>query len=230
MRADEELLEERLRAAQMSGGSSNAFIYRLFLSVIKKHNLNGTAIDFGAGLGALSKELHKLERFQTLTAIDIMPRPPNIPDAIEWISQDLNVPTKLQSNKYDVVISAEVIEHLENPRALIREWYRTLNKNGTLLFSTPNNESWRSILALVFRGHYAAFGESSYPAHITPLLRKDIKRILNETGFQFETFYFTDMGVVPKCIRFTWQKLSCGLLKGLRFSDNILVVAKKHVK
>ena len=38
----------------------------------------------------------------------------------------------------DAVISSEVIEHLENPRAYLLETYRVLKKGGYLSLSTPN--------------------------------------------------------------------------------------------
>jgi 2-polyprenyl-3-methyl-5-hydroxy-6-metoxy-1,4-benzoquinol methylase len=110
---------------------------------------------------------------------------------------------------------------------VVREWFRLLKPGGWLLFSTPNNESVRSLLALVCRGHYSAFGETSYPAHITALLRKDLERITREAGFEMIQFHFTDHGILPKAKRLTWQVLSAALLRGLRFSDNLLAVCRK---
>jgi 2-polyprenyl-3-methyl-5-hydroxy-6-metoxy-1,4-benzoquinol methylase len=120
-----------------------------------------------------------------------------------------------------------LIEHLENPRQVAREWYRILKPGSTLILSTPNNESIRSLLALMVRGHYAAFGDDSYPAHITALLRLDVLRILREAGFSDVRFRFTNSGGVPKLPRANWQQVSFGLLKGCRFSDNLIATAVK---
>jgi 2-polyprenyl-3-methyl-5-hydroxy-6-metoxy-1,4-benzoquinol methylase len=141
--------------------------------------------------------------------------------------QDLNKPLSNHDNAFDVVVAAEVIEHLENPRFMIREIFRILRPGGTALITTPNNESWRSLAALLLRGHYASFGDLSYPAHITPLLRKDLTRIFIEAGFPGPQFHFTDQGGIPGKPAVTWQNISLGLLKGMRFSDNLLAVATK---
>ncbi len=91
----------------------------------------------------------------------------------------------------------------------------------------PNNESWRSLLAVVFRGHFTYFADNSYPAHITALLRKDVERIMKEVGFAKVRFVFTDIGVIPKVHKLHWRTISGGLLRGVRYSDNIIIIARK---
>jgi 2-polyprenyl-3-methyl-5-hydroxy-6-metoxy-1,4-benzoquinol methylase len=156
-----------------------------------------------------------------------MPRPEGLANIVLWRRLDLNGPTDFEDGCFDVITAIEVIEHLENPRAVAREWYRLLRRGGLVLLSTPNNESWRSFLSLVFRGHFTAFRDGSYPAHITALLRQDIVRVLTEAGFGCPRFEFSDRGVLPKLTRLTWQGVSAGLLRGARFSDNLLAVARK---
>lgn len=97
------------------------------------------------------------------------------------------------------------------------------------MITTPNNESLRSLVALVIRGHYAAFGAASYPAHITALLRKDLSRIFSEIGLAEPEFYFTDQGTIPGR-PLKWQSISLGLLRGMRFSDNLMAVGMKSAK
>ncbi len=226
MKQESTQFEQRISAARLSGGISNDAIYDAFLNVLKELKLTGDVLDFGAGTGALMKRLAESFSFRSVTGIDILPSP-QLPAGISWISADLNDQVPLNDQSYDVITSSEVIEHLENPRAIIREWFRLLRPSGHLVFSTPNNESIRSLIALFFRGHFAGFGEASYPAHITALLRKDIERILSETGFQLDKFRFTNRGGLPGKPDKTWQMLSMGMLRGLRFSDNIIVVARK---
>ena len=156
-----------------------------------------------------------------------MERPEELDESINWAVCDLNDSLDLPNKSFDTIVSSEVIEHLENPRAVAREWFRLLRSDGTLILSTPNNESWRSILALLAQGHFVAFSDSCYPAHITALLRKDIERILKEAGFVSTEFIFTDIGKIPKIPQCNYQAFSFGMLKGLRYSDNVIVVAKK---
>jgi hypothetical protein len=39
-------------------------------------------------------------------------------------------------------------------------------------------------------------------------------------------FHFTDHGGLPKLPAVSWQQVSLGLLKGCRFSDNVIAIAK----
>lgn len=226
MSTPEKLVSYREKAAELSGGTSSDSIYAAIERLLASQNLGGRVLDYGAGVGDLTRRLLALNRFASVSAVDIMHVPGDL-KAVEWIEQDLNDPIRGHEDAFDVVIAAEVIEHLENPRFTMREVFRVLRPGGTAIITTPNNESWRSLIALLFRGHYVAFGDASYPAHITALLRKDFTRIFQEAKFQAPTFHFTNHGGIPGSPTVVWQKVSFGLLRGLRFSDNILVAAKK---
>ena len=226
---DSSLKEWRHIASITSKGMSGSPVYRGFEQILNHLELNGDLLDFGAGTGNLTRRLQQLEQFGSITAIDLMKRPAGLDDQVKWLSWDLNSSIDIPGSSFDVIVSAEVIEHLENPRAVAREWFRLLRPNGTLIFSTPNNESWRSLIALLLRGHFVAFGDTCYPAHITALVRKDILRILKEAGFTRHEFCFTNIGGIPRFPKLTWQAISGGLLKGLRYSDNLLSIAHKPI-
>jgi 2-polyprenyl-3-methyl-5-hydroxy-6-metoxy-1,4-benzoquinol methylase len=219
------LEEQRLQAAEASGGTSSDVIYERIVEIIQDYDLRGRVLDYGAGIGNLTRRLWALGRFEQIAGADILPRPQDLPSPIPWHCLDLNHRDLVPAASFDAVIAAEVIEHLENPREVAREWYRILKPGGTLVLSTPNNESIRSLAALLIRGHYVAFDDSCYPAHITALLRKDLVRILGEAGFSGIRFQFTNVGGVPKMPVVSWQRLSFGLLKGCRFSDNLIATA-----
>lgn len=221
------LHNQRHLASVASSGISGEPVYRTFEQLLTQLDLKGDILDFGAGTGNLSGRLVGLGRFNSITAVDLMQRPDGIDESIKWMAWDLNNAIAISDHSFDVIVSAEVIEHLENPRAVAREWFRLLRPGGTLIFSTPNNESWRSLVALVLRGHFVGFSDTCYPAHITALLRKDIERILREAGFSGTKFVFTNVGGIPKIPQLQWQTLSGGLLKGLRYSDNLLAIAHK---
>lgn len=220
------LEEQRLQAAEASSGKSSEVIYDRILKIIGDYHLRGRALDYGAGIGNFTRKLLASGRFEQIDGADILLPPENLPSTIRWHRLDLNDADAIPATSFDVVIAAEVIEHLENPRQVAREWFRILKPGGTLILSTPNNESMRSLMALLVRGHYVAFLDSCYPAHITALLRKDLRRILTEAGFSEVRFHFTNHGGLPKLPTVSWQQVSLGLLKGCRFSDNLIATAK----
>jgi 2-polyprenyl-3-methyl-5-hydroxy-6-metoxy-1,4-benzoquinol methylase len=220
------LEQARLHASELSGGTSNDSIYRAISQVIETLNLRGSVLDFGAGTGAFTHRLVESGRFDSISAADLMQKPAGVV-AVNWICADLNDPLPVSGATFHCVIAAEVIEHLENPRAMARELFRLLRPGGTAIISTPNNESWRSLISLLLRGHHVAFCNGSYPAHITALLRKDLERIFGEAGFEPPQFRFTNHGGLPGKPTTSWQQASGGLLKGVRFSDNIIAVCRK---
>ena len=219
--------ERRMRSALASQGTSKEAVYRAVLSVTRTTGLSGEVLDFGAGTGVLMGRLLASGLSGTLTGADMLPRPTGIRDDIRWIQADLNEPTPLADASFDAIVSAEVIEHLENPRAVFREFRRLLKPNGKLLLTTPNQESFRAFASLLLRGHFVDFLDGSYPAHITALVRKDFERIATETGFARPRFFYTDDGGVPRFPTMKWQAVSLGLLRGRLFSDNVLVLTQR---
>lgn len=223
----ETLAERRVKAAESSGGTSSGPILEAALSAFNVLQLKGDLLEFGAGTGELLLQLRSQGYPGRMTGADLLPRPGRLPGDIGWSQVDLNLPLSLPDESFDVIISTEVVEHLENPRFMAREFWRLLRPSGMVVLTTPNQESIRSLLALLFSGHYAAFQDSCYPAHITALLRKDLRRIFSEAGFGSASFSYTNHGHVPRLTQWTFQQISFGFLQGRWFSDNqVMVVAK----
>lgn len=221
------LHEQRLASAKASQGISGEPIYRTVLAFLKGVNPNYDLLEFGSGTGSLLRHICACGFKGNITAADILPLPEQLPDQVRWIQTDLNYPIDLPDNSFDLIVSTEVIEHLENPRAIFREFYRLLRPNGKLIVTTPNQESIRAYLSLIVGGHFVAFLDSCYPAHITALLRTDFVRICDEVGFSNPVFTYTNVGSIPKFPHIVWQQVSFNLLKGRLFSDNVMVVTNK---
>jgi 2-polyprenyl-3-methyl-5-hydroxy-6-metoxy-1,4-benzoquinol methylase len=218
-------VENLSQAVQQSLGISHESIYKTVFEVLQKYTLKqGQLLDFGAGQGDFLKKLINKDFKFMCHGVDLMYS--RLPE-VNWYVQDLNKKLQFKDQQFDVVTCIEVIEHLENPRQMIRDLSRVLKKEGVLVITTPNNESWRSIISYIMRGQFVAFTDSSYPAHITALNQTDIYRILRENNFSRIEVLYTNSGMVPSLPSLTWQKISGGLFKGLRFSDNIVVVAQK---
>jgi 2-polyprenyl-3-methyl-5-hydroxy-6-metoxy-1,4-benzoquinol methylase len=149
-----------------------------------------------------------------------------VPFAVDWYCQDLNKSLDI-AEQFDVVVCSEVIEHLENPREVFRNLNKLLVNGGTLIVTMPNQESIRSYLGLLFAGHFVNFLGDCYPAHITALLRADLTRICEETGFEPCEFFYSDRGGIPKMPTVKWRQVSLGLLRGRLFSDNLAMITRK---
>jgi 2-polyprenyl-3-methyl-5-hydroxy-6-metoxy-1,4-benzoquinol methylase len=216
----------RLSAAFGTQGISNDEIYAMIEAELEASHAHGAVLDYGAGVGNFTRRLLAMPVFSEVFAADLFD-PPSDMRVSGWVKQDLNESISGYDNYFDVVVASEVIEHLENPRFTARELYRLCKPGGSVILTTPNNESIRSLMALAIRGHFVHFDKGWYPGHITPLVRKDLLRVLTEAGFEPGGFRFTATGSLPGAPTRNWQDISFGMLRGLRFSNNLLVSARK---
>ena len=132
----------------------------------------------------------------------------------------------MPDNYAEAVCSIETIEHLENPRTLIREIVRITAPGGIIIVTTPNQLSLLSKLTLLFKNQFNAFQESPgcYPAHITALLEIDLIRIATECQLSDIQIHYTNYGRIPGSNK-SWPN-SLGF-KGRLFSDNVILLARK---
>ncbi len=221
---------ENTLAIRMAQGASSPFHHQHVISLLENAQISGrNVLDFGAGSGALLESFQK--RGFSGVGVDALPRPKDLNSKLNWLVADLNdeLPSEMDAT-FDCITAIEVIEHLENPRHCLRTLFKKLRPGGILILSSPNPVSYRSLLSLIFRDNFVDFLDSSYPAHITPVLPMDITRMLSEISASEIDVSFSDRGNVPALTFTTWQKLSFGLLKGKRFSDHWFAVARKPLR
>ena len=147
-------------------------------------------------------------------------------DHFELIKQNLNSSFTFEVSELNLIISTEVIEHLENPRLFIREITKKLRSGGKIIITTPNPYSLLSLLSFCLKGYHSSFGPKDYPAHITPITPYQLMNIVNEIDkIEVEELSYIPNGRIPGTgIRYT--KI-LPFLKGKYFSDNYCCVIKK---
>lgn len=102
-------------------------------------------LEIGAGPGAISKKL-KREKKCHITAVDIDPKYlEKLSEFCDVVHQvDLNNPNWRRvlgtENRYDVIIAAEVLEHLFDPCAALSEIITRIEDHGEVLVSLPHAE------------------------------------------------------------------------------------------
>jgi SAM-dependent methyltransferase len=79
---------------------------------------------------------------------------------VEVASHDLNEPLPYESDRFDVVHSNQVIEHVRNTDGFLRETRRVLKPSGYALLSTNNLASWHNVFSL-------ALGMQPTPCHVS---------------------------------------------------------------
>lgn len=113
-------------------------------------------LEVGAGSGAFTKRL--VDAGFQVEAADLDPTGWPL-EGVPLHVVDLNEPRwPLPEGAFDAVVAVEVIEHVENPSAFLRNARRRLKPGGLLFLTTPNVASLASRRALLLRGHLAFFG------------------------------------------------------------------------
>ena len=72
------------------------------------------------------------------TGIDINPDFSVATKSLTLFKADLNEPLPLKEESFDAVLSLATLEHLDRPDLHLREIYRALKPDGTLLLTTPS--------------------------------------------------------------------------------------------
>jgi SAM-dependent methyltransferase len=125
----------------------------------------GRVLEVGAGCGALALRMRD-------AGLDVVPTDLDPPH--DWINRlDLNSPewTDETRGPFDIVVCVETLEHVENPRQVLRSIRSLLRPGDKLLVSTPNITHPHSRLKMLLRGAPYIFGPKHYhsPGHITIL-------------------------------------------------------------
>lgn len=211
--------------ALVSGGRSSEPIHELVKAGLSASELKrGVCVDVGCGTGELARQL--ASSFAHYVGADVI-RHAGFPEDVPFVEVDLDRGrVGLDDSVADVVLCVETIEHVENPRALVRELTRLVRPGGFVLVTTPNQLSLHSKLGLVFRNEFPHFQEAEglYPAHLTALLEIDLRRMLREVGLQNLEVLYSGSGRIP----FTtghWPNILSRRRGALArtFSDNVLV-------
>jgi 2-polyprenyl-3-methyl-5-hydroxy-6-metoxy-1,4-benzoquinol methylase len=211
------------RARQSLGQSGDA-IYRMASeAIVEAGAAGGTLVDVGCGSGNLLSRLRG--HFTRIVGVDAV-RYGGLPAEAEFAQADLNAtPWPLPESCADVAAAVEVIEHLENPRAFVRELVRLVRPGGLVLITTPNQQSFLSLLTLLLKGRHAAFQDVHYPAHLTALLEVDLRRIAAECGLVDVRVRYSRSG---RILLTPWHYPRPFSLAAPRaFSDNVLLAGRR---
>jgi 2-polyprenyl-3-methyl-5-hydroxy-6-metoxy-1,4-benzoquinol methylase len=215
--------EEAAARARLSGGMSHAAIYAMVRRALAGRQPGGVVVDVGCGHAHLRDELDGL--FDRYIGVDVVVYAASSAHQ-SLVLADVERGLPLRDNVADVAIAVETIEHLENPRAFVRELARVVRPNGTVVITTPNQLSALSLLSLVVKRRFAAFQDVHYPAHRTALLEVDLRRIVAEAGLVEPRIHFSEHSRVP-LTAVAYPRWIARRAPAL-FSDNVLINAQKR--
>jgi 2-polyprenyl-3-methyl-5-hydroxy-6-metoxy-1,4-benzoquinol methylase len=187
-----------------------------FIADVLRQSLppNGRILDVGCGNGVISRHLGRLG-FNVL-GIDVSEKTIEMARAINPMP-NVKFQTKsaeelvASGERYDAVICSEVLEHLNDPGALLKVLYATLAPNGKLIVTVPNGKGpremfvtkpvlkmrrknnflWRSIVrikkALGYSGTTVQSAADNLD-HIQFFSKNDLLQLSKRNGFRITRF------------------------------------------
>lgn len=149
-----------------------------------------TVLELGPATGYLTR--HLTEELECV--VDCVEVSPSMAEAVRPVARklivgDLNtldLRTMLPNNEYDVIIAADVLEHLSYSNTVVEQAYALLKENGRVLVSVPNI-AHASVIGALCQGDfpYAKDGllDTSHTRFFT---KRTICRELTKHGFMIE--------------------------------------------
>jgi 2-polyprenyl-3-methyl-5-hydroxy-6-metoxy-1,4-benzoquinol methylase len=209
--------------ARQSLGRSDHVMHTMVAELLSARHASGVLADVGCGNGDFARVVRG--RFRDIMAIDAV-HYDGLPADVTFLRADLDsARLPLDDGSMDVAVAVEVIEHLENPRAFVRELVRVTRPGGWVVVTTPNQLSALSLLTLLVKGRFSAFQERDYPAHRTALLEIDLRRIAEECGLENVEVAYSRHGRAPLTARH-YPPAVAGLHPRW-FSDNLALIGSR---
>lgn len=205
---------------------------RRVLEELEKHTPKGKLLDIGSSTGFFLSEA-KNRGWQTV-GIEFSAWSKKIAEdrfGLEIYAkplEELNWPKE----SFDAVAMLDVIEHLTDPRQVLREAGKILKPGGTLVLTTPDSGSWLARRAK--EKWYAVL-----PGHLFYFSPKALTRTLEETGFRvirkktharyfsLAYFFYRLGGYLPFLEGWGKKRAFKNVLLKLNFGDEFEWYAKK---
>ncbi|MCJ7645213.1 MAG: methyltransferase domain-containing protein [Candidatus Aminicenantes bacterium] len=117
---------------------------------------------------------------------------------ISFIRADAQNMSFFKDASFDVIVAAAIIEHLENPREMLRESSRILKSGGILIITTPH-PTWDKIasaLGMIKGTHQSTMSLRS----LIDLCGKENFRVLKNGGFMISPIGFPGELLIEKLL------------------------------
>ncbi len=111
-------------------------------TILKFAGKNKKILELGTGDGGITKYLKKENKVTTCDAT-------NKAD----VKHNFNkFPYPFKNKSFDVIVLAEVLEHLSFPVNCLKECSRIIKDNGKIIITVPNIASFKNIISILFLG------------------------------------------------------------------------------
>jgi ubiquinone/menaquinone biosynthesis C-methylase UbiE/uncharacterized protein YbaR (Trm112 family) len=226
---DEFLRKLRARYEATTGGTSLPAVFRITRRMLG--NVRGkTVLDIGCSQGQFAFEHLLPSGAGTVIGVDFSAgaiheaqrRAAGIPNALFVVGDATALP--VQSSQFDRVVITEVIEHLPDVQAALRELRRVVKADGEVVLSTPNYFNPVGLFKLLFdRVHHGGRERWTYADHSEELEHFQtpfsVQRQIANAGLTVQDFRGSDLWMgVRKALLVPWLLFDHGLRRALNLA------------
>jgi len=151
-------------------------------------------LDLGCAHGRVGERLRRHGHHVTGVEIDHNDTASRRLDRFVVADLEDGVPDELGKG-YDVVLAADVLEHVRDPAALLRQLRSVIARDGMLLVSVPNFGHWyprsRVLLGLFDYDNRGILDRG----HVRFYTRRSFRRMLRETGWSVDRSDYTGLPI-----------------------------------
>jgi 2-polyprenyl-3-methyl-5-hydroxy-6-metoxy-1,4-benzoquinol methylase len=163
-------------------------------------------LDLGCGNGSLSHQIAK-QGYDVVGVEDsssgVLFASKNFPECRFIKSSIYNLPYTDLENAFDIVFSAEVIEHLLYPKELLRAAKKCLKPGGLLIVTTPYHGYWKNLAIALLGKMDKHFDPLWDGGHVKFFSVATLTALYQQEGFVNMNFKFA--GRVP----YLWKAMIC---------------------
>ncbi len=186
-------------------------------------------LDVGCGTGATGRWLKDNERCKWIAGVEVSPKAAGVAKKnfdVVFEGNAEEVALDISPETIDVIICADVLEHLLNPWDYLSKMKPLLKDDGIIIASIPNVRHWTVSLALVFKGRWNYVDAGILDrTHLRFFVKDTIHTLFKDAGFKIKIFK-SKLGLKSKIV----NVITLGLLKNLLTYQYLVVACKLDEK
>ena len=149
-------------------------------------------LELGCGAGRTLLNARACGKAAEIVGIDIIPAGDDQQQLDRYIQADVDtLELPYPHGYFDVIICADVLEHLVDPWKAVSRLVPFLKSGGTMIASLPNARDYLMFFAISIRGDFRYTDEGLFDrGHLRFFCKKNMRELFEQNGLKVEGFHF----------------------------------------
>jgi 2-polyprenyl-3-methyl-5-hydroxy-6-metoxy-1,4-benzoquinol methylase len=151
------------------------------ISFISNESKGLSILEVGAGSGDTLLELKRKGIANKISGFDLFDVCEDKRDFEEFIIGNIEKDELLFNGKYDIIILADILEHLIEPDKTLEKLIPFLNHDGLIYISLPNIRNYKAIYQIFFKGDFKYEEEGTLDkTHLRFFCKKNMRDLISK--------------------------------------------------